>query len=43
MRFGIRNFTRPDMRVLVVQGAGQFGLWEGVVGCTGDVALVRAF
>ncbi len=40
---GIRDLVKPDMRVLVVQGAGQLGLWEDVVGRTGDVALVRAF
>lgn len=40
---GIRDLLRPGLRVMVVQGAGQLGLWEDVVGRTGDVALVRAF
>ena len=42
----IRRFEdllRPGMRVLVVQGAGQTGLWEDVAGRTGDIAVVRAF
>ena len=40
---GVRDLVRPGLRVLVVQGAGQLGLWEDVVGRTGDVTLVRAF
>jgi accessory colonization factor AcfC len=40
---GVRDLAKPGIRVLVVQGAGQLGLWEDVVGRTGDVALVRAF
>lgn len=40
---GVRDLVKPGIRVLVVQGAGQLGLWEDVVGRTGDVALVRAF
>jgi accessory colonization factor AcfC len=40
---GVRDLTRPGLRVLVVQGAGQLGLWEDVLGRTGDVALVRNF
>jgi accessory colonization factor AcfC len=42
----IRQFEdllRPRMKVLVVQGAGQTGLWEDVAGRTGDIAVVRAF
>lgn len=42
----IRRFEdllRPTVKVLVVQGAGQTGLWEDVAGRTGDVAVVRAF
>ena len=31
------------MKVLVVQGAGQNGLWEDVAGRTGDIKVVRAF
>ena len=40
---GVRDLVKPGLRVLVVQGAGQLGLWEDVVGRTGDVTLVRAF
>ena len=40
---GVRDLVKPGLRVLVVQGAGQLGLWEDVLGRTGDVALVRAF
>ena len=40
---GVRDLLKPGIRVVVVQGAGQLGLWEDVVGRTGDVALVRAF
>jgi accessory colonization factor AcfC len=42
---GIRRFEdllRPGVRVLVVQGAGQTGLWEDVAGRTGDIRVVRA-
>ena len=42
----IRRFEdllRPGMKVLVVQGAGQNGLWEDVAGRTGDIKVVRAF
>lgn len=40
---GVRDLVKKGLRVLVVQGAGQLGLWEDVVGRTGDVTLVRAF
>jgi accessory colonization factor AcfC len=43
---GISRFEdllQPGVRVLVVQGAGQTGLWEDVAGRTGDIAVVRAF
>lgn len=42
----IRRFEdllRPGIRVLVVQGAGQTGMWEDVAGRTGDIAVVRSF
>ena len=42
----IRRFEdlfSPGMKVLVVQGAGQNGLWEDVAGHRGDIADVRAF
>ncbi|GAC1516493.1 MAG: AcfC family putative adhesin [Gemmatimonadaceae bacterium] len=37
------DLLRPGMRILVVQGAGQNGLWEDVAGRTGDIRTVRAF
>jgi accessory colonization factor AcfC len=43
---GIASFEdllQPGLRVLVVQGAGQTGLWEDVAGRTGDIEVVRAF
>ena len=42
---GIRGFTdllRPGIRVLVVQGAGQTGLWEDMAGRRGEIQTVRA-
>jgi accessory colonization factor AcfC len=38
---GIRDLARPGLRILVVQGAGQLGLWEDVAGRTGKVKLVE--
>jgi accessory colonization factor AcfC len=38
---GVLDMTKPGLRVLVVQGAGQLGLWEDVAGRLGDVSLVR--
>lgn len=40
---GVRDLTTTGRRVLVVEGAGQVGLWEDVVGRLGDVAAIRAF
>lgn len=37
----IRDLTKPGVKVLVVEGAGQVGMWEDVAGRTGDVRLVR--
>lgn len=37
------DLLRPGMKVLVVQGAGQNGLWEDVAGHGGDITVVRAF
>lgn len=39
---GLRDLMRPGHRVLVVQGAGQAGLWEDMAGRTGDIRMVRA-
>lgn len=40
---GFEDLLRPGIRLLVVQGAGQTGLWEDMAGRTGDIAVVRAF
>jgi len=37
------DLLRPGIKVLVVQGAGQNGLWEDVAGRTGDIGIVRQF
>jgi accessory colonization factor AcfC len=37
---GIKDLTRVGVRILVVQGAGQVGMWEDVAGRTGNVKLV---
>ena len=39
---GLRDLLRPGLRVLVVQGAGQTGMWEDMAGRTGDIRIVRA-
>jgi len=36
------DLTRPGVRVMIVQGSGQTGLWEDIAGRFGDVAIVRA-
>jgi accessory colonization factor AcfC len=38
---GIRDLAAPGLKLLVVEGAGQVGMWEDVAGRTGDVDLVR--
>lgn len=40
---GIADLLKPGHRVLVVNGAGQQGLWEDVAGRLGDIDTVRAF
>jgi len=40
---GIGDLLKPGHRILVVNGAGQQGLWEDVAGRLGDIASVRAF
>ena len=37
---GVKALTRPGIKILVVEGAGQVGMWEDVAGRTGDVRLV---
>lgn len=39
---GLGDLLKPGLRVLVVQGAGQTGLWEDMAGRAGDIATVRA-
>ena len=39
---GIKQLAKPGFRILVVQGAGQVGMWEDVAGRTGSVKLVDA-
>jgi accessory colonization factor AcfC len=42
---GIKGFSdllTRDLKVIVVNGAGQQGLWEDMVGRSGDIARVRA-
>jgi accessory colonization factor AcfC len=36
------DLARPGVKVLVVQGSGQTGMWEDMAGKQGDLALVRA-
>ena len=36
----VRDLTRPGIKLLVVEGAGQVGMWEDVAGRTGNVRLV---
>lgn len=39
---GLCDLLKPGRRVIVVNGAGQVGLWEDLVGQLGDVRAVRA-
>lgn len=40
---GITDLLKPGHRILVVNGAGQQGLWEDVAGRKGDIESVQAF
>lgn len=40
---GLEDLMKPGHRILVVNGAGQKGLWEDVVGRRGDIASVIKF
>jgi accessory colonization factor AcfC len=40
---GVADLLKPGHRILVVNGAGQQGLWEDVAGRLGDIESVRAF
>jgi accessory colonization factor AcfC len=37
---GIKDLAGPGIKILVVEGAGQVGMWEDVAGRTGSVKLV---
>lgn len=37
---GVKDLAQAGLKILVVQGAGQVGMWEDVAGRTGDVKLV---
>lgn len=39
---GLSDLLARDLKVLVVNGAGQQGLWEDMVGRSGDIGKVRA-
>lgn len=38
---GLGDLGKPGVKILVVHGAGQTGLWEDVAGRTGDIGAVR--
>lgn len=40
---GVADLLKPGHRILVVNGAGQQGLWEDVAGRLGDIQSLRAF
>ena len=37
---GVKDLARPGIKILVVEGAGQVGMWEDVAGRTGNVKLI---
>ncbi len=37
---GVNDLSKPGNKILVVQGAGQVGMWEDVAGRTGKIELV---
>ncbi len=39
---GLRDLLKPGLRVLVVHGAGQIGMWEDIAGRLGNMDTVRA-
>lgn len=40
---GIKSLLAPGIKIMVVDGAGQVGLWEDVVGRTGNIDDMRRF
>jgi accessory colonization factor AcfC len=39
---GVKDLANPGIKILVVEGAGQVGMWEDAAGRTGDVRFVDA-
>lgn len=39
---GVADLFNPGLKVLVVNGAGQNGVWEDMAGRTGEIAKIRA-
>lgn len=39
---GLRDLLKPGRRIIVVNGAGQVGLWEDLVGQLGDIQALRS-
>src|SRR5271157_2030041 len=37
---GVKDLAKPSIKILVVEGAGQVGMWEDVAGRTGNAKLV---
>jgi len=40
---GFKDLFRAGVKVVVVQGSGQTGMWEDVAGKQGDIGAVKAF
>lgn len=40
---GLRDLTKPGIKIMVTDGAGQVGMWEDAAGRTGDIKLLKAF
>lgn len=40
---GIRDLAKGSFRIMVVGGAGQVGMWEDVVGRTGNLSMLAGF
>lgn len=40
---GFEDLLKPGMQVMVVEGAGQLGMWEDIAGARGDVDAIRVF
>lgn len=40
---GLKSLLKPGVKIMVVQGAGQVGMWEDAVGRMRDIDQLRAF